>query len=85
MMKWLHDITDMCLSKLWETVKDRGAWQAAVHGVTVGHDRATEHQEGLSKDQGKELMNLYLFFSFVNILFETLRIQKNQKQYNMAF
>ena len=24
---------DMNLSKLWERVKDRGAWHAAVHGV----------------------------------------------------
>ena len=24
---------DMNLSMLWETVKDRGAWRAAVHGV----------------------------------------------------
>ena len=27
------DTIDMSLSKLWETVKDRGAWHAAVHGV----------------------------------------------------
>ena len=27
------DSTDIHLSKLWETVKDRGAWRAAVHGV----------------------------------------------------
>ena len=36
-MRWLDGITDsvsMSLSRRWDTVKDREAWHAAVHGVS---------------------------------------------------
>ena len=63
-MRWLagiSDLMDMSLGRLRETVRDREARRAAVHGSRrVGHDLVTEHQlmEGTGgwgemREQGK--------------------------------
>ena len=51
MMRWVAtiiDSMDMSLSKLQETVNDREAWHAAVHGVTGSWtDLVTEQQHNI--------------------------------------
>ena len=42
MVGWHHWLDGQELSKLWEIVKDREAWRAAIHGVTESDDWGTE-------------------------------------------
>ena len=56
-LKWLYDITnsmDMGLSKLWDMLKGREAWCAAVHGVTKSQSwpsdwTTTDKSQGIDK------------------------------------
>ena len=57
----ITDSMDMNLSKLWEIVKSRGAWHAAVHGVTKSQTRLSNWTTRFLK-----IMYLLNVMSYIN-------------------
>ena len=69
-MKWLNSTTDskdMNLSKFWDIVKNREAWHAVIHGVTVRHNLVTEQQKQLESIWWGRLLLLLSHFSHVRL------------------
>ena len=76
-MDGITDSTDMTLTKLQETVKDREAWHVTVHGVT-------KNWTGLNKEQQQQQLKTPALSSEKN-LFSLLSDQTIPRGYSYSF
>ena len=58
----ITDAMDMNLGKLWEMVRGREAWRAAVHGVAKSRTRLSDRQQ----QQHAHYVPIYSSYQFIS-------------------